>query len=89
MHIRRLGLRLYTAVAVLLGGCAFGCAGDLASDDNRGNRTSATDSPIEWRAINGNESSTRYSPLSQINASNFEQLKVAWEWREKAKTCDR
>jgi glucose dehydrogenase len=34
----------------------------------------------EWPAINGNETSTRYSTLDQINASNFNNLKVAWEW---------
>ncbi|MEX2284627.1 MAG: PQQ-binding-like beta-propeller repeat protein, partial [Gemmatimonadota bacterium] len=35
----------------------------------------------EWRAINGDMNSTRYSPLDQINASNFEKLQVAWEWK--------
>ena len=35
----------------------------------------------EWRAINGDANSTRYSTLDQINASNFESLKVAWEWK--------
>ena len=35
----------------------------------------------EWRYIGGDSAHTRYSPLDQINASNFEQLKVAWLWR--------
>jgi glucose dehydrogenase len=35
----------------------------------------------EWRHINGDANSTRYSTLDQINASNFENLKVAWEWK--------
>jgi glucose dehydrogenase len=35
----------------------------------------------EWRYIWGNMSSTRYSPLDQINADNFEDLEVAWVWR--------
>jgi glucose dehydrogenase len=35
----------------------------------------------EWPNITGNDASTRYSPLDQINASNFDTLKVAWEWR--------
>lgn len=34
----------------------------------------------EWTNINGDERSTRYSALDQINASNFNNLKVAWEW---------
>ena len=35
----------------------------------------------EWRYIGGDAAHTRYLPLDQINASNFEQLQVAWVWR--------
>jgi quinoprotein glucose dehydrogenase len=35
----------------------------------------------EWPNITGGYSSTRYLPLDQINANNFGNLKVAWEWR--------
>ncbi|HYE87339.1 MAG TPA: hypothetical protein VEA16_13350 [Vicinamibacterales bacterium] len=35
----------------------------------------------EWPGITGGYTSTRYTPLDQINASNFSQVKVAWEWR--------
>ncbi len=35
----------------------------------------------EWRYWGGDSFSTRYSPLDQIDASNFEQLEVAWTWR--------
>src|SRR5688572_12161214 len=35
----------------------------------------------DWRYIGGDVSHTRYSPLDQINASNFEKLEVAWLWR--------
>ncbi len=34
----------------------------------------------DWPAITGGDSSTRYSPLGQITAENFGNLKVAWEW---------
>ncbi|MEX2571712.1 MAG: hypothetical protein WD737_10480 [Gemmatimonadota bacterium] len=34
----------------------------------------------EWRNINGDDHSTRYTQLDQINASNFENLQVAWDW---------
>ena len=34
-----------------------------------------------WSNITGNESGTRYSSLDQIGASNFDTLKVAWQWR--------
>jgi glucose dehydrogenase len=35
----------------------------------------------EWPLITGGNSATRYAPIDQINASNFNTLKVAWEWR--------
>src|SRR5688572_33357723 len=35
----------------------------------------------EWPGITGGYTSTRYTPLDQINASNFNTLKVAWDWR--------
>jgi quinoprotein glucose dehydrogenase len=35
----------------------------------------------EWRYIGGDAGHTRYSPLDQINAQNFESLEVAWLWR--------
>jgi len=35
----------------------------------------------EWRYWGADAWSTRYSPLEQINADNFEDLEVAWLWR--------
>jgi quinoprotein glucose dehydrogenase len=35
----------------------------------------------EWRFWGGDAWSTRYSPLEQINAQNFDSLRVAWVWR--------
>jgi quinoprotein glucose dehydrogenase len=35
----------------------------------------------EWRHWGADQWSTRYSPLEQINASNFDSLQVAWEWK--------
>ena len=35
----------------------------------------------EWRYWGADAASTRYSPLDQIDASNFEDLEVAWIWR--------
>jgi quinoprotein glucose dehydrogenase len=32
----------------------------------------------EWRNYGGDLGSTRYAPLDQINASNFNKLEVAW-----------
>ena len=35
----------------------------------------------EWRYQSGDARGTRYSPLDQIDASNFEDLEVAWVFR--------
>jgi quinoprotein glucose dehydrogenase len=35
----------------------------------------------EWRTYGGDLGNTRYSPLDQINASNFSKLQVAWRFK--------
>src|SRR6187200_700462 len=35
----------------------------------------------EWRAYGGDEASTRYSPLDQINADTVKTLQMAWSWK--------
>lgn len=35
----------------------------------------------EWRYWGADAASSRYSPLDQIDASNFNDLEVAWTWR--------
>ena len=35
----------------------------------------------EWRYWGGDAWSSHYSPLDQIDASNFEELEVAWVWK--------
>lgn len=35
----------------------------------------------EWRSYAGDAASTRYSPLSQIDATNFNQLEIAWRFK--------
>ncbi len=34
----------------------------------------------EWRTFGGDLGSTKYSPLAQITADNFERLEVKWRW---------
>ena len=34
----------------------------------------------EWRSYAGDVAGTKYSPLDQIDASNFGRLQVQWEW---------
>src|SRR6266852_1054554 len=45
-------------------------------------RPSVAAKPGEWRYLNGDPMSTRYSPLDQINKGNFKDLKVAWRWKQ-------
>jgi quinoprotein glucose dehydrogenase len=35
----------------------------------------------EWRSYGGDLGSTKYSPLDQIDATNFDELRVAWRWQ--------
>src|SRR5262249_57446129 len=35
----------------------------------------------EWRWYGGDAAGTKYSPLDQINASNVNQLQIAWRWK--------
>ena len=47
-----------------------------------GSRMTAQQRPVgDWPSITGSEAGTRYSAVDQINATNFNNLKVAWEWR--------
>ena len=38
----------------------------------------------EWRAYAGDLQSTHFSPLSQIDATNFQRLEVAWRFKTDA-----
>lgn len=35
----------------------------------------------EWRTYGGDLGNTRYSPLSQINAQNFNRLEIVWRFK--------
>jgi len=35
----------------------------------------------EWRHAGGNHFSEKYTPLDQIDASNFDELEIAWRWQ--------
>jgi quinoprotein glucose dehydrogenase len=36
---------------------------------------------VEWRTYGGDLASTRYSPLDQITAANFNKLEIAWRFK--------
>ena len=71
MHLRA------KVVSLICLGCALlrlGVAEAQAPAGPRGNV------PGEWRVWGGDLWSTRYSALDQINAANFDSLKIAWQW---------
>ena len=41
---------------------------------------SGTPPDVEWRSYAGDPGSSKYSPLDQIDASNFADLTLAWSW---------
>src|SRR5262245_39488955 len=55
-------------------GCHANLLGAQAKPGPRGNV------PGEWRVWGADAWSTRYSPLDQINAQNFNSLQIAWQW---------
>jgi len=69
---RREVLRLGAATA------AIPLLGDLAT---LAQTPAAARASAEWRQYAGDNASTKYSRLDQINAENFNKLKVAWTWR--------
>ena len=63
--------RLRVASVVVFGGLlAVGAPPATAQTDNG-----------EWRSYGGDIANTRYSPLDQIDAGNFDDLEVAWRLR--------
>ena len=78
MRISRSGWRragMLGLVLALATGAAMLMAPAEAQEAARGNPYG------EWRYQSGDAWGTRYSPLDQINADNFEDLEVAWVWR--------
>jgi len=71
MPISRRTLLSGSTMALLLGRAAIARAAAAAPD-------------TEWRYYAADQGNTRYSPLDQINAQNFNDLEVAWRFRPDA-----
>src|SRR5687767_12622208 len=67
---------------LLILGTALPAAGQVSQKPARGNV------PGEWRYWGADAWSSRYSPLDQINASNFDSLQIAWRWNASALAAD-
>ena len=55
------------------------CAAVLMSSATVHTQTGATNG--EWRHYGGDLGSTKYSPLTQVDATNFNDLQIAWRWQ--------
>lgn len=66
--IKRVATALFGAAALGLAAAGHGGLNDGTANG-------------EWRYWGGDEASSRYSPLDQINADNFGDLEVAWRWK--------
>jgi quinoprotein glucose dehydrogenase len=56
----------------------FAAAGLVAQEQTAEQETQPD---VEWATYGGDLASTRYSPLDQIDADNFEELEVAWRFK--------
>ena len=63
-------------------------AGDAALPDVPTVATARGNVPGEWRYWGGDAWSSRYSPLDQISAQNFDSLEQAWQWNAGAFGAD-
>jgi quinoprotein glucose dehydrogenase len=75
-----MGSQRKTRLGWLAGILAFTCALALPSLGARQQTLVRGNAPGEWRYWGADAWSTRYSPLDQINASNFNNLQVQWKW---------
>ena len=69
--------RVSSIVQAAQGASAAAPVGPAAHAQAAAARGTAT----EWLSYGGDKASSKYSPLSQIDADNFSRLKVAWTWR--------
>jgi quinoprotein glucose dehydrogenase len=76
--------------AAIVGGGLLAAALARVSDSNasQGRALVRGNVPGEWRYWAADAWGTRYSALDQINASNFDSLKVAWSWNSGAFGAD-
>src|SRR6202008_2362099 len=79
MYNRTFPLAILAAAAGLAFGQSRGVAGQTAAGQSPTNQPSTNNG--EWPQYTADLKGTKYSPLDQINASNFNRLEVAWRFK--------
>jgi len=75
MKVQRLNFRIQTLILNLIALVMM-----MTTAATHAQRLPGTENG-EWRYLGGDAGHTRYSPLDQINASNFGELEEVWAWR--------
>ena len=77
---RQSGVRAVLGCAIVA--LAF-VPGDVLTAGQAGaaTRRAGQSPPGEWWCCGGDSSSTKYSPLDQINRDNVKNLRIAWRWK--------
>src|SRR5437773_12034403 len=75
--LRRFALA-FVSLAVALSSMGARISGQQATSQSAGQPSTRNG---EWPQYNADLKGTRYSPLDQINASNFNKLEVAWRFK--------
>jgi quinoprotein glucose dehydrogenase len=80
---KRLTLRRIIGLTLVVSAALFGIM-LMRADQSSAQQGSALvrgNKPGEWRYWGADAWSTRYSAVDQVNATNFDSLQVAWQWR--------
>jgi len=79
MHSKTFPLAILAAAGWLAFGQSRGVPGQTAAGQPSANQPSTQNG--EWPQYTADLKGTKYSPLDQINASNFNKLEVAWRFK--------
>ena len=82
-------MRLSASLGIALLTFSVGTAVHAQTNRDAGPWQTYDTSNGEWRSYAGDIRGTKYSPLDQIDASNFNDLEVAWDWMSVDDTVSR
>jgi len=73
--------RIVPALVLLVVGLVWISMGVSGQSGNKNGKSGPSTKNGEWPHYTGDLAGTRYSPLDQINADNFDKLEVAWRFK--------